>query len=175
MVSVNRDGSCQDHIFEGRKSVGNNADDLVIIADKKEDLQAMLDIVHKWCCTWEIQVNPSKTKVIHFRLKKKALSDFVFCPGCHILDYIHEYKYLGFNEFLDADESIQRVYDCANHALGVLIAMVKQLTESLCLSLAISLMPHMYIFCSCLGSQKKNSLPSSSTISRIMPSDSFLG
>ena len=103
------------------------ADDLVIIADKEEDLQAMLDVVHKWCCTWEIQVNPSKTKVIHFRHKRKALSDFGFCLGCHILDYVHEYKYLGYflNEFLDANESIQRVYDGANRALGVLIAKAK--------------------------------------------------
>ena len=52
------------------------ADDLVIIADKEEELQSMLDIVHGWCCTWQIQVNPGKTKVIHFRHKRKALSNF---------------------------------------------------------------------------------------------------
>ena len=55
-----------------------------------------------------------KTKVIHFRHKRKALSDFVFhVPmGCQTIDYTHDYKYSGYfiNEFLDADESIQKVY-----------------------------------------------------------------
>jgi len=103
------------------------ADDLVIIADEEEDLQAMLDVVHRWCCTWQIQVNPGKTKIIHFRHKRKALSDFVFHLGCQTIDYTHDYKYLGYfiNEFLDADESIQKVYTCANRALGVLIAKAK--------------------------------------------------
>ena len=83
------------------------ADDLVIITDKEEDLQAMLDMVHRWCCTWQIQVNPSKTKVIHFRHKRKTLSNFIFHLGCKTIDYAHDYKYLGYflNEFLDSDES----------------------------------------------------------------------
>ena len=38
------------------------ADDLVIIADKEEDLQAMLDILHRCCCTWQIQVSPAKPR-----------------------------------------------------------------------------------------------------------------
>ena len=65
------------------------ADDLVIIADKEEDLQ---DVVHRWCCTRQIQVNPGKSKVIHFRHKRKALSDFVFHLGCQAIDYTHDYK-----------------------------------------------------------------------------------
>ena len=45
-----------------------------------------------------------------------------FSPG-----YTHQYKYLGFwiNEFLDNSESVQKVYDHANRALGVLIAKSK--------------------------------------------------
>ena len=87
----------------------------------------MLDIVHRWCCTWQIQVNPGKTKVIHFRHKRKTLSNFIFHLGCKTIDYAHDYKYLGYflNEFLNTDESIQRVYDSANRALGVLIAKAK--------------------------------------------------
>ena len=105
----------------------------------------MLDVVHRWCYTWEIQVNPSKTKVIHFRHKRKALSDSVF--------------YLGYflNEFLDADESIQRVYDCANRALGVLIAKAKTahgfpLSVFSCLFDACVIPICSYILCTYLGS-----------------------
>ena len=38
-----------------------------------------------------------------------------------------EYKYLGFlfNEFLDLDKSIQRVFDRGNQALGAVIAKAK--------------------------------------------------
>ena len=102
----------------------------------------MLDIVHRWCCTWQIQINPGKTKVIHFRHKRKTLSNFIFHLGCKTIDYAHDYKYLGhfLNEFLDTDESIQRVYDSANRALGVLIAKAKT-AHGFPLSLAVFLMP----------------------------------
>ena len=64
---------------------------------------------------------------MHFQSKRTARSTFRFERGDLCVDYCHEYKYLGFwiNEFLDLRQSIQKVYDHANRALGVLIAKSK--------------------------------------------------
>ena len=47
--------------------------------------------------------------------------------GSHHLEYCHQYKYLGYwiNEFLDINESIQKVFHKANLALSVLMAKSK--------------------------------------------------
>ena len=73
-----------------------------------------------------------------------------------MIDYTHDYKYLGyFNEFLDADESIQKVYTCANRALGVLIAKAKAVH-----GFPLSVFSHLFDACviplgTYLGSREK--------------------
>ena len=68
----------------------------LISQEQRVSVCNILDIVHRWCCTWQIQVNPGKTKVIHFRHKRKTLSNFIFHLGCKTIDYAHNYKYLGY-------------------------------------------------------------------------------
>jgi len=43
-----------------------------------------------------MNVNIYKTKVVHFREKNEALTDFEFKLGDSILEICHKYKYLGF-------------------------------------------------------------------------------
>ena len=54
-----------------------------------------------------MSVNISKSKVVTFRKKNKALTDFEFKLGDSILEIFHKYKYLGvvLNEFLDFTET----------------------------------------------------------------------
>ena len=54
-----------------------------------------------------MSVNISKTKVVNFRKKNKALTDFEFKLGDSILEISHKYKYRGviLNEFLDFTET----------------------------------------------------------------------
>ena len=40
------------------------ADDTVILAESKEQLQAALNSMYLYCQTWKLEVNPSKTKVV---------------------------------------------------------------------------------------------------------------
>ena len=107
------------------------ADDLVILAENEVNLQGLLNILSNWCNKWGIKINSSKTKCMHFRNKRKLCSVFHFEIGEFSPDYMHQYKYLGFwiNEFLDNSESTQKVYDHANRALGVLIAISPKLLE----------------------------------------------
>ena len=103
------------------------ADDLVIFASNERDLQCMLDKIDAWCTKWGVAINPRKTKAIHFRSRNKPLSSFTFSCGSHNLEFCHEYKYLGYwiNEFLDIGDSLQKVFNRANQALGLIIAKSK--------------------------------------------------
>jgi len=87
---------------------------------KGEDLQGMLDVVHRWCCTWQIQVNPVKPRSFISVTKGKSFSDFVFF-----------YRL-----------PIQKVYTCANRALGVVIATAKAAH-----GFPLSVFSHLYEAC----------------------------
>ena len=43
------------------------ADDVVILAENENDLQAQLDTVNEWCRNWRLELNQTKTEIIHFR------------------------------------------------------------------------------------------------------------
>ena len=103
------------------------ADDVVVIGETENDLQVMLNSIDNWCKTWGICINVRKTKVLHFRLKRAPLSSFKFNLGIQPIEYAHEYKYLGFlfNEFLDLENSTQRVFESGNQVLAALIAKTK--------------------------------------------------
>ena len=66
-------------------------------------MQNMLDIVYEWCRKWRLEVNCSKTKVMHFRKKNLCRSQYVFRLGETPLNYEDHYKYLGviFKEHID--------------------------------------------------------------------------
>ena len=79
------------------------ADDIVLIADSEEKLQKQLDFLNKWCKKWRLKVNNSKTKIVHFRPKRRSRTSFNFYNGDSCLNIVSHYRYLGliFNEFLD--------------------------------------------------------------------------
>ena len=41
------------------------ADDIVLLADNEPDLQFLLFLVEKWCTKWHLEVNLSKTNILH--------------------------------------------------------------------------------------------------------------
>ena len=45
------------------------ADDIALLSESEDDIQKMLDILYEWSRKWRLQVNCSKTKVMHFRKK----------------------------------------------------------------------------------------------------------
>ena len=68
-------------------------------------------------------VHISKTKVVHFRKKNIALTDFEFKLGDSILEICHKYKYIGviLNEFLDFTETANVLSESAGQAFSVLV------------------------------------------------------
>ena len=98
------------------------ADDIVLIAESERDLQAMLSKVNEWCSKWRLQVNESKTKIVHFRAHSRTRSVFQFKFGNANLEYEENYRYLGFwfNEHLDDAKSIREIAKSAGRALSAI-------------------------------------------------------
>ena len=70
-------------------------DGVVIVADKEENLQDLLNTLADWLNRWKIYINKSKSRVAHFRKNSKPYSNHAFKVGSLGLDYAHKYKYLG--------------------------------------------------------------------------------
>jgi hypothetical protein len=73
------------------------ADDIVLLAEKEEDLQALLFIVENWCKKWRLEVNLSKTNIMHVRPQRKFQSRFVFLFNYQPIDYCQSYKPTSMN------------------------------------------------------------------------------
>ena len=105
------------------------ADDIVVMAENAQTYRKSLYSINSWCLKWGININPSKTKAVHFRTKRRPLTQSSLSLGSQPIAFCHEYRYLGFwfNEFLNMDESSEQVFDRANKALGVVIAKAKSI------------------------------------------------
>jgi exonuclease III len=73
------------------------ADDSVIFAKSKESLQAMLNDLNEYCCTWGLTVNTAKTKIMIFENGRKT--DACFCYDQTMLDVVDSFNYLGITLF----------------------------------------------------------------------------
>jgi exonuclease III len=72
------------------------ADDLVLIALDKESLQKMIDILHNYVETWELEVNITKTNIMVFNTSGKILKvSREFTLGATELEPVKNYTYLG--------------------------------------------------------------------------------
>ncbi len=108
------------------------ADDIVLLADSPQQLQNLIDIVHKWCCKYRFIINPSKSNVVHFRNPPKQRTDFKFKLGnIAELDIVENYKYLGtfLDEYLTFGKATDVLGAAANRALGSMINKFKSMRE----------------------------------------------
>ena len=104
------------------------ADDIVLLAENEEDLQALLFIVQSWCIKWRLDVNLSKTNILHIRPKRRQQSKYVFLFNNRPVEYCKFYKYLGcyLDEHLDYNFTSEKQSDSAGNALSSIITkMIK--------------------------------------------------
>jgi len=118
---INRLG-CGIQIDDIQLSILLYADDIVVIAPDESKLQLMLNEVAAWCQDWKLQINPTKTKIVHFRNASVHQSPHLFYCGTHNLDYTNSYKYLGLwvDEHLTMDKAVKELSKSASKALGAL-------------------------------------------------------
>ena len=81
------------------------ADDIILHCANKCDLQQVLNRVNTsiWCLDWKLEVNTSKSKIMHFRKKVQPLCDYTFKLGNDDVEILSKYKYLGItlDEYID--------------------------------------------------------------------------
>jgi hypothetical protein len=100
------------------------ADDIVLISDSAANLQKQIQCVYNWCNNWKMSINVEKTKVVHFRPKRKSMSTFDFKIGNSDIEIAKHYKYLGImmDEFLNFETTVELLAGAANRALGSIIS-----------------------------------------------------
>ena len=104
------------------------ADDIVLFAENEADLQSLLNIVEIWCEKWRLEVNLTKTNILHVRARRKLQSKFMFLFNKRPVPYCTFYKYLGCNidEHLDYSFTSEIQADSAGNALSSIITkMIK--------------------------------------------------
>ena len=104
------------------------ADDVVLLAETEEDLQILLDIVSLWCKKWRLEVNLSKTKVMHVRRPSTRRSNFPFQFDGKVVEVCDSYRYLGVvvNDTLNFQTMIENMCGSGHRALsGVITKMIK--------------------------------------------------
>ena len=72
------------------------ADDLVILALTKEDLQEKLQILEDYCDKWGLEVNIKKTKIMIFNKQGSVIRKHQFFYKNQALETAKQYTYLGF-------------------------------------------------------------------------------
>lgn len=99
------------------------ADDIAVFAENENNLQTLLDCIHKWCSQWRLKINPNKTNIVHFRKQSQEKTRFNFNIGGTQLEIKESYKYLGciLSETLDFTVTATALADSAGRALGSLI------------------------------------------------------
>ena len=71
------------------------ADDIVIFANCKEELQLSLNVLHDYCNRWKLKVNTSKTKIMIFRKGGRISSGLKFYFDENELEIVEKFTYLG--------------------------------------------------------------------------------
>ena len=74
------------------------ADDTVLFANSKENLQKCLDGLKLYCDKWKLQINADKTKIMIFskeKIKKTILDNMNFTIGDSNIEIVNEFRYLG--------------------------------------------------------------------------------
>ena len=71
------------------------ADDIVLMSEKEEGLQRMLNRLEKYCKKWDLEVNVEKTKAMVFRKGGRIKKREVWKYDGSIIETVKEFNYLG--------------------------------------------------------------------------------
>jgi len=71
------------------------ADDMAILGNTPEDLQNSLDLLHKYCLNWGLEVNSEKTKIMVFRKRGGLLHNEKWTYDGKEVEVVESFNYLG--------------------------------------------------------------------------------
>ena len=107
------------------------ADDIVLVSETETGLKELLNILGTWCRKWRVQINATKTKVVHFRKKNVPETNYQFQVGKERLDTVSMYRYLGITLgcHLENEYITDQLTKAASRALGSLISKTRSVYD----------------------------------------------
>ena len=107
------------------------ADDMVILSKTREGLQAGLDSLKRYCDTWGLTVNRSKTKCVAFKPGGKIGKEDIWFYNGEVLETVKAFKYLGFmfGSSGKFSKGIQTILEQSNKALFSMKSLQYQYPE----------------------------------------------
>jgi len=120
------------------------ADDFIIVAETKEELQQLIDQTEVWCQTVDMEIGCPKTKVMVFKGSALSREPIWMCRGV-LLEVVTMYKYLGI-EF-DQDHGIDGTYEHLASRLWAAWATLSKQYGNLKCPAAIGLLIDLYQAC----------------------------
>ena len=84
--------------------------------------------MNTWCFKWKIKLNTDKSKIVHFRPKRKSKTDVIF----NEINIVNQYKYLGIilDEILTFENCARILSESAGRSLGGIIQKFKTLGDT---------------------------------------------
>lgn len=102
------------------------ADDIIIFANDKDNLQRSLNILEQYCKTWKLKVNTNKTKVMVFRKGGRLPENLHFFYDGSELEKVNKFVYLGVT-FSTGGSFHETQNDLSGKALKAIFQMNKYL------------------------------------------------
>ena len=104
------------------------ANDIVCLFEFENDQQEILGIIENWCKKWRLEIDLTKTNILHIRKGRKQQSKFTFLFGMKPVIYCQYYKYLGvnINGYIDFKFKLEKDTNSSGRALGVIISKMIQ-------------------------------------------------
>ena len=104
------------------------ADDIVLLTENRDELEALLKIVSDYCCKNKLTINCKKTKCLIFNKNGRLSKEQIYMNGVK-LDNVREYKYLGFI-FTPSGEIVTGLQDLRNRAFKSYQALKQNMGEA---------------------------------------------
>jgi hypothetical protein len=70
------------------------ADDTILLAESREDLQLLLNTFSEYCLEWKLKINVNKTKALIFS-KERIENTLKFYINNEEIEIVKNFKYLG--------------------------------------------------------------------------------
>ena len=105
------------------------ADDTIIFAESKHELQAALNSMLHYCQIWKLEVNADKTKIVIFGNRKNLKEKTEFRLGDKPIEVVSEYPYLGISFQSNGvnDKSLSHLRKQASKAMFSMLRRARKL------------------------------------------------
>ncbi len=107
------------------------ADDIILLSDTENGVQAMLNVIHKWVQILMIKYNEktSNINIVHYRKPNTVRTSKQFFLEESALSVVNQYKYICviLNEFVNFNVIADILYGAANRAHRAIISKYKHI------------------------------------------------